>query len=115
MTGAALPDTADTIIRYEDVELRAGLATLTTDEIKQGQNIHYKGRDKKQGDLVAKLGSIIDAALIGFLASVGKSQVLVRELPKVVILSSGDKWWKFLICLTPFKFAALIIIPLKPS
>ncbi len=91
MTGAALPDTADTIIRYEDVELRAGLATLTTDEIKQGQNIHYKGRDKKQGDLVAEPGCTVDATLIGFLASVGKSQVLVRKLPKVVILSSGDE------------------------
>jgi molybdopterin molybdotransferase len=39
MTGAMLPASADTIIRYEDVELRAGLATLVTHEIKRGQNI----------------------------------------------------------------------------
>ncbi|MGZ3874900.1 MAG: hypothetical protein ACXVJD_18410, partial [Mucilaginibacter sp.] len=38
MTGAMLPESADTIIRYEDLELRAGLATLITDEIKRGQN-----------------------------------------------------------------------------
>ena len=36
MTGASLPETADTIIRYEDLEMRAGLATLTSNDIKQG-------------------------------------------------------------------------------
>ena len=91
MTGASLPETADTIIRYEDLEMRAGLATLTSNDIKQGQNIHYKGRDKKLDDLVADSGYMIDAALIGFLASVGKSEVMVKKLPKVVILSSGDE------------------------
>src|SRR5476651_629802 len=32
MTGAVLSASTDTIIRYEDLELRAGLATLTTSE-----------------------------------------------------------------------------------
>src|ERR1700744_6408365 len=35
MTGPMLPLTADTIIRYEDLEMRAGLATLVTNEIKR--------------------------------------------------------------------------------
>ncbi len=30
MTGAVLPASSDTVIRYEDLELRAGLATLVT-------------------------------------------------------------------------------------
>ncbi|MDO3641204.1 molybdopterin molybdotransferase MoeA [Mucilaginibacter sp. L3T2-6] len=91
MTGAVLPGTADTIIRYEDLELRAGLATLVTHEIKRGQNIHYKGRDKKQNDVVASIGQLITPALISMVASVGETELRVQKLPRVAILSSGDE------------------------
>src|ERR1700709_1220430 len=40
MTGAMLPESTNTVIRYEDLELRAGLATLVTNEIRRGQNVH---------------------------------------------------------------------------
>jgi molybdopterin molybdotransferase len=43
MTGAVLPASADTVIRYEDVEIRAGLAIIHVQGIKQGQNIHPQG------------------------------------------------------------------------
>jgi molybdopterin molybdotransferase len=91
MTGAMLPSSADTIIRYEDLVLRAGLATLVTYEIKRGQNIHYKGKDKKQDDLVAGEGQLITPALISMVASVGETELRVKKLPRVVILSSGDE------------------------
>ncbi|MGN6394125.1 MAG: molybdopterin molybdotransferase MoeA [Mucilaginibacter sp.] len=91
MTGAVLPGTADTIIRYEDLEVRAGLATLVTHEIKRGQNIHYKGRDKKQNDVVASIGQLITPALISMVASVGETELRVKKLPRVAILSSGDE------------------------
>ncbi|MDP9079531.1 MAG: molybdopterin molybdotransferase MoeA [Bacteroidota bacterium] len=91
MTGAMLPSSADTIIRYEDLELRAGLATLVTHEIKRGQNIHYKGKDKKQDDLVASIGQLITPALISMVASVGETELRVKKLPRVMILSSGDE------------------------
>ncbi len=91
MTGAILPSTADTVIRYEDLELRAGLATLVTNEIKKGQNIHYKGNDKKQHDVVAGIGSVITPALIGLIASVGETELRVKKLPKIAVLSSGNE------------------------
>ena len=91
MTGAVLPPTSDTVIRYEDLELRAGLATLVTNEIKRGQNIHYKGNDKKQDDVVASIGQLITPAIIGLVASVGESELRVKKMPRVVILSSGDE------------------------
>jgi molybdopterin molybdotransferase len=91
MTGAMLPPTADTVIRYEDLELRAGLATLTTNEVKKGQNIHYKGKDKKQHDLVAEIGQLITPAIISLVASVGETELRVKKMPRVVILSSGDE------------------------
>jgi len=91
MTGAMLPASADTIIRYEDLSLRAGLATLVTQEIKRGQNIHYKGKDKKHNDQVAGIGQVITPALISMVASVGETELRVKKLPRVVIISSGDE------------------------
>ena len=91
MTGAALPDTTDTIIRYEDIEIKNGIATLLTDKITKGQSIHYKGKDKKQGDVVAPANEYITPAHISMAASVGKSTLLVKKLPKVVIISTGDE------------------------
>jgi len=91
MTGAMLPASADTIIRYEDLSLRAGLATLVTQEVKRGQNIHYKGKDKKHNDQVAGIGQVITPALISMVASVGETELRVKKLPRVVIISSGDE------------------------
>jgi molybdopterin molybdotransferase len=91
MTGAMLPLSADTIIRYEDLELRAGLATLVTNEIKRGQNIHYKGKDKKQDDLIAGIGQLVTPAMISMVASVGETELRVKKMPRVMIISSGDE------------------------
>ncbi len=91
MTGAALPATTDTVIRYEDLEIKDGIATLLTSDIRQGQNLHYKGKDKKQGDVVATASQFINPAHISMAASVGKSMLLVKKLPRTVIISTGDE------------------------
>src|SRR3569833_695699 len=91
MTGAVLPLSAETIIRYEDLSLRAGLATLVTHEIKRGLNIHYKGRDKIEIDVVASFGQLITPALLSMVASVGETELRVKKLPRVAVLSSGDE------------------------
>ena len=93
MTGAALPPSVDTVIRYEDLEMRAGLAALIVDRsnIKKGQNIHYQGRDKKKNEVVARSGQLITPAIISLIASVGESELRVKKLPKVVVISSGDE------------------------
>jgi len=93
MTGAALPPCVDTVIRYEDLEMRAGLASIIVNRntIKQGQNIHYQGRDKKKDDIVATSGQLITPAIISQVASVGETELRVKKLPRVVIISSGDE------------------------
>ena len=91
MTGGALPDSADTVVRYEDVVIKNGIAAIITADIKKGQNIHRKGRDKKYGDMVAALGQLVDPALISMGASVGKEMLLVRRQPKVTIITTGDE------------------------
>jgi len=91
MTGAALPATVDTIIRYEDLEIKDKTATLLIDAIKQGQNVHKKGSDKKQDDVVVSSNQIVTPAIISMAASVGKTKLAVKKNPKVVIISTGDE------------------------
>ncbi|MDB5156556.1 MAG: molybdopterin molybdenumtransferase MoeA [Mucilaginibacter sp.] len=91
MTGAALPGSVDTVIRYEDLEIKDGKATLLTCEIKKGQNLHLKGADKKQGEIILTPGQLITPAVISLVASVGETELRVKRIPRVVILSSGDE------------------------
>jgi len=91
MTGAALPDSTDTVIRYEDLEINNGMAALMTNTINKGQNVHKKGKDKKQGDIVAAARQIVDATIISMAASAGQSMLPVARLPKTVIISTGNE------------------------
>jgi len=91
MTGAALHSTADTIIRYEDIEIKNSKAFLQTDDIKKGQNIHWKGSDKKQGEVLVEASSIITPSVINVAVSVGAKDLTVKKLPKVVVISTGDE------------------------
>ena len=91
MTGAVLPNNCDTVIRYEDVTIENGIATININEINKNQNIHQKGKDGKVGDLLIPQNTIISAAEIGVLATVGKSTIKVAKQPKVMIVSTGDE------------------------
>ena len=91
MTGAVLPNNANTVIRYEDVSIDNGIATINIDAINNGQNIHIRGKDGKKGDLLIEENIEISAAEIGVLATVGKSLVKVVKQPKVMIVSTGDE------------------------
>jgi len=91
MTGAALPTTVDTVIPYEQISIKDGKATLVTTNIRKEQSLHLKGADKKQGDVIIPAGQSITPSTINALASVGKTELLVRKLPRVVVVSSGDE------------------------
>ncbi|CAM1345791.1 molybdopterin molybdotransferase MoeA [Tenacibaculum crassostreae] len=91
MTGASLPNNCDTVIRYEDVSINTLMATVNVDHINEGQNIHTQGSDKSNGDVLIKKNTVISAAEIGVLATVGKAMVKVAKQPKVMIVSTGDE------------------------
>ncbi len=91
MTGAALDDSVDTVIRYEDIEMSGRAATIKMTAIKKGQNIHLQGKDKKQGDRVADADRVVTPALMGLAASIGKNNLLVKKLPRVIIITTGDE------------------------
>ncbi|PQB08400.1 molybdopterin molybdenumtransferase MoeA [Polaribacter filamentus] len=91
MTGAVLPNNTNSVVRYEDVTIENGMAILNIDAINNAQNIHVKGKDGGIGDLLIEENTIISAAEIGVLATVGKSYVKVAKQPKVMIVSTGDE------------------------
>lgn len=91
MTGAILPQQADIVIRYEDLDIAEGIATVNLEALKTRQNIHEQGEDRQAGSLVIPAGRVISPAEVGVAATVGKAQVLVSRLPKVLIISTGDE------------------------
>jgi molybdopterin molybdotransferase len=91
MTGSITPIDADTIIPYEWLTIENGIATIININVKLGQNIHALGIDRKKGDLLISAGRLISPSEIGVMASVGKTNVAVSRLPKVMIISTGNE------------------------
>ncbi|WP_047245861.1 molybdopterin molybdotransferase MoeA [Maribacter thermophilus] len=90
MTGAVVPKNADTVVMYEHLSIIDGVATVNK-EVAKGQNIHYKGSDVLHGTKILSRGIKITPAEIGVMASVGKSEVLVKKLPKVCAIATGNE------------------------
>ncbi|THV57106.1 molybdopterin molybdotransferase MoeA [Flagellimonas alvinocaridis] len=90
MTGAIVPKNADTVIMYEHTSREGDIFTVNK-PIKKGQNIHYQASDINQGEVLLQSGVSITSAEIGILASVGKAQVVVKKLPKIAVISTGNE------------------------
>ncbi len=91
MTGASLPINADTVIRYEDLEITNDEVIISIEDVRHGQNVHTKGLDRKEADVLLKSPKQITAADIGVLATVGISRVPVFSNPKIAVISTGDE------------------------
>src|SRR5688572_4494515 len=91
MKGAILPNNTDTVIRYEDLEVKENSARILTDAITDGQNVHKKGIDCKQGDVLLDPGILLSPAEVALLASVGKTSVKVFSFPRTAVISGGDE------------------------
>lgn len=91
MTGAVLPKNTDAVIQYELLTIENGIAKVHLEAVKSFQNIHLKGTDKKQGDLLINENTLISPAEIGIFATVGKTTVKVAKQPKVMVVSTGNE------------------------
>ncbi len=90
MTGAVVPENADTVVMYEHLEIN-GESAKVVQAIEQGQNIHNKGNDLRKGAIVLDRGIEIGPSAIGVMASVGKTTVSVKTMPKVAVVSTGNE------------------------
>jgi molybdopterin molybdotransferase len=91
-TGAVLPGGCDAVVPFEQVDVHEGSAQLRTEgEVSAGQNIHRRGSDGRQGDLLLKAGTPLGAPEIAVAASAGMARVRVSSQPAVMIVSTGNE------------------------
>jgi molybdopterin molybdotransferase len=91
MTGAVLPKNTDTIIRYEDVTIENGVATIAIAAVNAAQNVHFKGQNRVKGDILVKKDTIISPAEVATAATIGKNKVTVAKPLRAAIISTGDE------------------------
>jgi molybdopterin molybdotransferase len=90
MTGAPLPEGADTVVRVEDTDNASDVVTIAA-ATPTGVAVRQAGEDLKKGERVLAAGTVLRAAEIGLLASVGRARILVRKRPRVAVFSTGDE------------------------
>jgi molybdopterin molybdotransferase len=89
MTGAPMPAGADTVYLQEHVERKGD--RVVVGPMTAGANVRLRGEDVQAGAVVLSAGSVLRPQEIGVAASLGLAQLLVRQKPRVAILSTGDE------------------------
>jgi len=90
MTGAPIPDGADTVVRVEDTD-GGTVRVLVRNARDARRNVRPRGEDFCEGDSLLDRGAPLGAAQLGVLASIGRSTVDVYRRPRVAIMGSGDE------------------------
>ncbi|AUQ69221.1 molybdopterin-binding protein [Phaeobacter inhibens] len=90
LTGAALPPGVDTVILEEDVS-REGAEIAFHGPLKKGANTRKAGEDAVAGDLILSKGRVITPADLALASATGVSELPVRQLLRVGVLSTGDE------------------------
>lgn len=90
MTGAQVPEGADTVFMVEYSEA-IGSDKVRFTGSKTNPNICLKGEDLKEGDLVLNSGIQLKPQHIAILASVGCTRPLVYKRPTLGIISTGSE------------------------
>ena len=91
MTGAPMPDGADTVVMREHAETPAnGLARIGGGH-RVGQNVRQAGEDIAVGAPVFPAGQRLGPAELGVLASLGLTEIPCLRRPTAAILSTGNE------------------------
>jgi molybdopterin molybdotransferase len=100
MTGAAMPEGADAVVRFEETDEGGGRQPSPPEGFptvgvfrpaRVGDNAREAGEDVRAGDPVLVAGTRLRPAEVGLLAALNRSTVLVHRRPRVAILSTGDE------------------------
>ncbi len=90
MTGATIPNGADTVVMQERVAGTEDIITIT-ETPKLGANVRMAGEDLIIGQIVLAQGHLMQPADLGLVASLGVSKVNVFRQLKVAFFSTGDE------------------------
>jgi molybdopterin molybdotransferase len=94
MTGAPMPAGADTVLPQENVEREGGrvrIPAIASDSPAKGVNVRRRGEDVIAGTVVIESGTVLRPQELGLISSLGVPQMLVRQRPRVAVLSTGDE------------------------
>jgi molybdopterin molybdotransferase len=90
MTGAMMPAGADAVVPVEWTD--GGVAQVRIDRRPEaGAFVRRAGEDVAAGELVLPAGTYLGAAQVGLAAAVGRSSLVVRPRPRVVVVSTGSE------------------------
>lgn len=90
MTGAAMPEGADSVVMQEHVEVENDNVHIGNTN-QAGQNVRQAGEDIAIGARVLSKGKMLHPADLGLLASVGVNEVKVVSKLRVAFFSTGDE------------------------
>ena len=91
MTGAPLPVGADAVIMHEKTKRDSEGRVLVPGPVTSGEGRMARGREMKAGQSLFAEGTVVNPAVAGVLATVGKAQVFVYPKPRVAIVPTGDE------------------------
>src|SRR3972149_788531 len=90
MTGAVMPDGADTVVIQEIVRAEGNEVHIPAGQ-KRGQNRRLAGEDLAAGKAVLRAGTFMGPAELGLLASLGLAEGTGRRRLRVAFFSTGDE------------------------
>lgn len=89
-TGAPLPEGADAVVMVEYTE-KEDADLFVNKSVAPWDNVIQIGSDVKKGSLVLTKGTCLGPRFTGVLAALGRKNVLVKKVPRVGMLSTGDE------------------------
>lgn len=89
MTGAPIPEGADTVLPKENADVEENYLVITG--LVRPEHIRWKGEEIRKDARVLPGGCVINPAIIGVLASLGHSKILVFRKPGVSVIATGNE------------------------
>ena len=90
VSGVPMPDGADAVVRAADTD--RGLARVAVARaVGPGENIRPAGTDAASGEVMVPRGTRIGPRQLGVAAALGRSRLLVRPVPRVVVIAVGSE------------------------
>ncbi|HVT88965.1 MAG TPA: gephyrin-like molybdotransferase Glp [Tepidisphaeraceae bacterium] len=91
MTGAPMPDGADSVVPVEDSDSAGPNRVRLLATAQAGRFIARRGSDCAAGSVLLEKGTKLEAAQLAVAASIGAAEVDVFARPCVAVLSTGDE------------------------
>jgi molybdopterin molybdotransferase len=91
MTGAPMPNGADSILQIELCDVDEQQQTVTLQEQSKKHFIRKKAENLQRGQVALTKGSLLTPSKIGLCATMGYGEVPVVSKAKVAIISTGDE------------------------